>query len=196
MTADPRWVVGIDPSLTSTGLALIDALTGTAYTAAVTSKGKKTDTLVMQSERIRDLTDRICDYVRAADPALVVIESATFSTRNDTSAHRRAGLWWSVVNDLVAEDFSVVMLSPAEVKKFATGKGNAGKDMMVARAATTWGEETLGTNINDIADALFLATAGSFGLGYPVVLSETSYRADIARRLKEQIATTPAKDAT
>lgn len=196
MTADPRWVVGIDPSLTSTGLALIDALTGTAYTAAVTSKGKKTDTLVMQSERIRDLTDRICDYVRVADPALVVIESATFSTRNDTSAHRRAGLWWSVVNDLVAEDFPVVTLSPAEVKKFATGKGNAGKDMMVARAATTWGEETLGTNINDIADALFLATAGSFGLGYPVVLSETSYRADIARRLKEQIATTPAKDAT
>lgn len=196
MTSDPRWVVGIDPSLTSTGLALVDKYTGTAYTAAVTSSGKKTDTLTMQSERIRDLADRICDHVNAANPALVVIESATFSTRNDTSAHRRAGLWWAVVNDLIADDVPVVMLSPGEVKKFATGKGNAGKDMMVARAATTWGEDTLGTNINDIADALFLATAGSFGLGYPVVLPETSYRADIARRLAEQIDNTPAKEAT
>jgi len=195
VTADARWVVGIDPSLTSTGMAIVDVHTGTSYTAAVTSSGKKTDTLTMQSERIRDLTDRICDYVRAANPALVVIESATFSTRSDTSAHRRAGLWWAVVNELIADSVPVVMLSPGEVKKFATGKGNAGKDAMVARAATTWGEDTLGTNINDIADALFLATAGSFGLGYPVVLSETSYRADIARRLAEQIDTTPAKEA-
>lgn len=186
MSKSPLWVLGIDPSLTSTGLAVIDARTGTSYTSSVTSTGKKTDTLYMQAERIQDLTDRICDHVRAVEPELVVIESATFSTRSDTSAHRRAGLWWSVVLGLIEDDVPVVTMAPTEVKKFATGKGNAGKDQMVARAATTWGEEILGTNINDIADALFLATAGVFALGYPVVLPETSYRADIARKLAER----------
>ena len=169
--SSPRWTVGLDLSLTSTGIGIIDLNSGTAYTRAVRSSGKKTDTLAMQVARIQDLTDNIVDSVAVCDPELVVVESAAFSTRKDTSAHRRAGLWWSVVGELHTQGFEVATLSPSELKKFATGKGNASKDAMVARAVSTWGEEVLGTQFNDTADALFLATAGAFALGETVELS-------------------------
>ena len=188
--SSPRWVVGLDLSLTSTGIGIVDLDSGTAYTRAVRSSGKKTDTLAMQVARIQDLTDNIVDSVTVCDPELVVVESAAFSTRKDSSAHRRAGLWWSVVGDLHTQGFTVVTLSPSELKKFATGKGNASKDAMVARAVSTWGEEVLGTQFNDTADALFLATAGAFALGETVELSAPAYRKQIASQLAARLDTT------
>lgn len=187
--SSPRWTVGLDLSLTSTGIGIIDLNSGTAYTRAVRSSGKKTDTLAMQVARIQDLTDNIVDSVAVCDPELVVVESAAFSTRKDTSAHRRAGLWWSVVGELHIQGFTVVTLSPSELKKFATGKGNASKDAMVARAVSTWGEEVLGTQFNDTSDALFLATAGAFALGETVELSAPAYRKQIASQLAARLDT-------
>lgn len=187
--SSPRWTVGLDLSLTSTGIGIIDLNSGTAYTRAVRSSGKKTDTLAMQVARIQDLTDNIVDSVAVCDPELVVVESAAFSTRKDTSAHRRAGLWWSVVGELHTQGFKVATLSPSELKKFATGKGNASKDAMVARAVSTWGEEVLGTQFNDTSDALFLATAGAFALGETVELSAPAYRKQIASQLAARLDT-------
>jgi len=187
--SSPRWTVGLDLSLTSTGIGIIDLNSGTAYTRAVRSSGKKTDTLAMQVARIQDLTDNIVDSVAVCDPELVVVESAAFSTRKDSSAHRRAGLWWSVVGELNIQGFTVVTLSPSELKKFATGKGNASKDAMVARAVSTWGEEVLGTQFNDTSDALFLATAGAFALGETVELSAPAYRKQIASQLAARLDT-------
>ena len=187
--SSPRWTVGLDLSLTSTGIGIIDLNSGTAYTRAVRSSGKKTDTLAMQVARIQDLTDNIVDSVAVCDPELVVVESAAFSTRKDSSAHRRAGLWWSVVGELHIQGFTVVTLSPSELKKFATGKGNASKDAMVARAVSTWGEEVLGTQFNDTSDALFLATAGAFALGETVELSAPAYRKQIASQLAARLDT-------
>ena len=114
--SSPRWVVGLDLSLTSTGIGIVDLNSGTAYTRAVRSSGKKTDTLAMQVDRIQDLTDNIVDSVAVCEPELVVVESAAFSTRKDSSAHRRAGLWWSVVGQLHTQGFTVATLSPSELK--------------------------------------------------------------------------------
>lgn len=45
-------------------------------------------------------------------------------------------------------------VSPSEVKKHATGKGNAGKDQMVAAAVSKWPSRKIGDD--NMADALWI----------------------------------------
>lgn len=184
---EPLWVAGIDISLTSTGVAIVDCVSGSSYSTTVCSKGTKNDTLKQQCLRATSMAGDIIDLVERARPVRVVVESALFSSRNDTSAHRRAGLWWLITTTLISNGYEVCTLSPTELKKFATGKGNAGKDAMVAHAVDTWGLPDKVTKLNDEADALFLATAGAWSLGFKVCLNHTAYREDIADRLVKQL---------
>jgi Holliday junction resolvasome RuvABC endonuclease subunit len=50
-------VVGIDPSLASTGIAVIDG--PNVATFRIRSRGTKTDAVAQRAQRLIDLTDRI-----------------------------------------------------------------------------------------------------------------------------------------
>lgn len=171
----PGFVIGLDVSLTSTGMAAVNAR-GEAFTTVVRSTGSTTDTVVQTARRIESLAEDICDQTVGASPALVVIESAFFSTRKDTSAHRRAGLWWAILAKLIDRDVTVVPASPAQVKKYATGKGNASKEQVLVRVATDWGADVLEDGRNDRADALVLAAMGAHYLGGALPFTTTAYR--------------------
>lgn len=58
-----------------------------------------------------------------------------------------------LAGDIAAAGVPILPVQPAEVKKHATGKGNANKDLMVATAARRW------NNVNSFseADAAWLA---------------------------------------
>lgn len=170
-------VIGIDLSLTSTGLAVVnhsDLFGTTAAVARVTSDapstprnprtGKPTPpTLEQRHNRLQRIVGELREYCSAAD--LVVIEQPAFS-RSTGSMHDRSGLWWLVVTKLRSLDLPVVEVTPPARAKYATGKGNAGKDAVLAAVVRRYVD--VDVTGNDEADALVLAAMGARHLGHPI----------------------------
>lgn len=162
-TQRPPVVVGIDPSLTSTGVAVIHPEHG-VHLHRIRSKGAKTATLAERSIRLNDLAGNVLHWCDGAD--LVVIESPAYSNSLG-SMHDRSGLWWLLVRELQHyRDISVLEVPPTTRAKYATGRGNAGKDEVLA--AVIRRHPTLDITGNDVADALTLAAIGTRLLHWPL----------------------------
>jgi crossover junction endodeoxyribonuclease RuvC len=114
-------VVGLDLSLTCTGVAV--ATQNGAITDRITSKPTPNATLADRAVRIGLITARVVDFVRGAD--LVIIEGPTYATSTG-SQHDRSGLWWLVVNRLIAGTMPVVEVSPTTRCRYATGARHLG----------------------------------------------------------------------
>jgi len=179
-TATPAasWVVGIDLSLTSTAVAALHTGTGDLYVHRVRSVGKASDSLLAKVGRYTRLSQEIAAAALISSPALVTIEGAQFATQKDTSAHRRAGLWWRVVELIIEAGVPVVEVPVSTVKKWGTGRGNASKDMMLAAAVRRWDQ----VSQNDEADAAWLADIAAYHLGTAVV-SRTKSKDSILSKL-------------
>jgi crossover junction endodeoxyribonuclease RuvC len=164
----PLIVAGIDLSLTSTGVALITTQPDPdRHTRRIESKGQAKATLAERNTRLTRLARAVTDEAGGAD--LIVIEQPAYS-RQVGSMHDRSGLWWLVVNILV-EDYTgtVVEVSPTTRARYATGKGNAAKDLVLASVIKRYPDwDVTG---NDVADALVLAAMGARHLGYPIEMS-------------------------
>lgn len=173
-------VCGVDVSLTSTGVAFIDPDTGTLDADTIRSRGRATDRLPENLERIAHLGDTIAAAIIRRSPPLVVIESALFTAADkDSSAHRRAGLWWTVAQHLRAAGVPMIEVAPSELKKFTTGSGNASKADMLRCLDHDWpGHGVSGAGKYDVADAAYLASMGVYGLGgtLPDRLGANAYR--------------------
>ena len=140
-------VVGVDLSLTATGIARV-RLSG-VKTATLSSKHRGIS-------RLRDLAYEIrcqCD-----DADLVVIEGPSYGSVG-AGFHERAGLHWLVVDLLSVRDIPYVIVPPSVVKKYATGKGNANKGAMIDAATRRYPHIETGGDDNQV-DALWLAAMG------------------------------------
>lgn len=156
-------VLGLDLSLTSTGLAWV--VDGAAEVSRIRSTGRKGATLAQRDARLYDLRAQIALTVEGYPPDLVVIEQPAFS-RTTGHMHDRSGLWWLVVADLHLAGIRTVEVAPTARAKYATGKGNAGKDEVLAAVVRRYpAVEVTG---NDEADALILAAMGTRHLGQPI----------------------------
>lgn len=153
-------VLGIDPSLTATGCALIDLdQAAVVDTWTRTSKGHAGDTLAQRLERIDAIT---IDVATTADLALVVIEGPSLGQQRQTGTFDRAGLWWAIVTCLDMRGIPVIEVPPATRARYATGKGNAGKDTVLLEVARRY--PTVPVANNNEADALVLAAMGLHAL--------------------------------
>lgn len=167
MPTVPR-VVGIDLSLASTGIATntgVDRLRST---------GHKTDTVVQRARRLHDIRNGVLAYCNKAD--LVVIEGASYASQTG-SQHERAGLWWMIVDRLIANGIPVAVVPPANRMKYTVGKGggkDASKDACLA--ATVKRFPMFDVTGNDIADAVILHAMGLDWLGWPLVLMPDLHR--------------------
>lgn len=159
-------VIGLDLSLTGTGVAAICAQTAELCTAVHASPPPAIDSLSGHVARHRQLADGIVAQVVAADPILAVIEGLQFSVKmRDSSLTRRGFLWWAVIEGLCAAGVPVMEVTPQQIKQFATGKGNASKSEMVAAYAKAWPNAALGRNVEDRADAAHAAALGAAWVG-------------------------------
>ena len=155
-------VLGIDPSLAATGLALItDRLDLTASTRTIRSKPVGND-LAARIARVDDITGDI--EILLVDVALVVIEGPSLNSR-DAGTWERAGLWWHTVRRCLVTT-PVVEVPPATLKKWATGRGNGDKSAVSAALARLW-PDVEPRNDNEW-DALALAHIGAQHLGMDV----------------------------
>jgi len=181
-------IVGIDLSLTSTGIATIDTTTGARAVATVTSKGKAGASLESRQTRLHNLClDVVAGRGGAHDADLVVIEAPAFS-RSNPGMHDRSGLWWLVVDMLDGFDRPIVEVSPSSRAKYGSGKGNAGKDQVLAAVVRRYPD--IPVSNNDEADALILAAMGARHLGHPieVTLPQVQLDAMVKVRWPELVA--------
>lgn len=165
-------VIGLDLSLTGTGVARIATSTATPAVAVqlVTSKararrkGDPAPTIGERSLRLRRLAGPITELCAGAN--LVVVEGPSYAS-DSGAAHDRAGLWWLVVARLTGAGLNVVEVPPSVVKTYATGKGNASKDAVLAAVVLRY-QHQLTVPGNNEADALVLAAMGARFTGTPL----------------------------
>lgn len=167
----PR-VVGVDLSLTSTGLADNRGRAQRVRTKAcdgVPATVRRLATISREVHSFATMTageDGVDGPRYAADPAdLVVIEGPSFASTSGQQ-HTRGGLWWSVVDALHWADLPILVIPPTTRAMYATGRGNAGKDEVLAAAIKRYPKWDI--TGNDIADATILAAIGARLLGHPV----------------------------
>ena len=162
-------VVGIDLSLTSTGVATVREHAVTA--GVITSAGHRGDDLTARIARITRLVEQVLDWVPPG--VLVVIEGPSYGSTGG-SAWDRAGAWHRLVARLVARDCQVAVVAPATRAKWATGSGRSDKAAVAAVIARITAAELVSS---DAADAVTLALMGAHRLGMRPDL-DTAYRAE------------------
>ena len=167
-------IVGLDLSLTSTGVALVDS-----SNVATWRKGTRTDTVAERAQRLIDITSRILEHI-PTDVQLIVIEGPSLGQARQAGEHIRAGLWWHLATSLHLQRHSVVEVPPATLKLYAAGRGNAHKDQVLASVIKRYPDADV--TGNDIADALVLAAMGARRLGFPI--EETLPVANLAAMTK------------
>ena len=152
-------IVGIDASLTGTGIAVIDTggLEDLVYTFTIKSRPDD-NTISGRHQRLANIATVTQRYLDGVDVA--VIEAPALS-RNTGHVWDRAGLWWLII-DYANAVTPIVQVTPSQLKKFASGKGNADKTAVAAAMTRLW-DNVEPANDNEF-DALALATVGAVHL--------------------------------
>ncbi|MFD4740569.1 hypothetical protein ACFWNQ_24875 [Streptomyces virginiae] len=164
--AGPRpLVVGLDLSLTSTGIA------GDGWTANIRTKTRG-------DARIRILQIGIADYIKAAD--LVVMEGPSFGHGAQAGHEELAGLRVIVRQYCYRHHIPYAVIPPSSLKVYATGNGKASKDGVRAAITDRYGYLTEGAARYDEADAYAAMAAGYDWLGHPIKSVPTSHRRALA----------------
>lgn len=169
-------VVGIDLSLTATGIATPDGVT------LIKSSGHEGASLRVRRARLNDIVARVSLAVagvsisRGNGRALVVIEAPSLGQQRQRGVHDRSGCWWLAVDELLSAGHLVAEVPPALVKKYATGAGNAKKSSMADAAARRIPDVHTGGDDNTV-DALWLRAMGCDALGQPLAVVPQSHRA-------------------
>ncbi|UOQ58127.1 hypothetical protein MUN78_04575 [Leucobacter allii] len=166
-----RHVVGLDLSLTSTGVAALSLDTGIIRLERVRTSGAKDAPLVEVLARIGLARRGIISHV-PLDRSLVVVEAPSHGSRFG-KPHERAGLWWQVISELHGRGHVIAQAFPRTRAKYAAGhfpvadprKGPSKSEIV---AATRADFPHLDITNSDIADALAVARMGARHLGSPI----------------------------
>lgn len=182
-------ILGVDTSLTGTGLCLIEVAPGSAkddlagvlrswsgQCVTVKAPNPTADkSKRAMARRVNDLVEQI-RWVFADDrPDLVSLEALAYAAKG-------AGVWvlpwiFGRVLELCEEfDTQLIVPSTSQVKKYATGKGNAPKDAVAPAVLKRWSE--LDPSNNNEADAAVAGAIGCHYLGFPLT-EPTTYQADV-----------------
>lgn len=142
-------VIGIDASLTGTGVAVIAGGKNIESHCRIESKYTGVKRLVDIEARLKHILDA------AILVDLVLLEGYAYAAQNQ--AHQIGELGGVIRRMLHNRTQRWIEVSPSQVKKFATGKGNAKKDLIIMQVYKRWGVEF---STSDEADAFVLAKIG------------------------------------
>ncbi|MGA6128809.1 MULTISPECIES: crossover junction endodeoxyribonuclease RuvC [unclassified Microbacterium] len=145
-------VVGIDPSLSCTGLAI--STDDSISTRRVKSAAAGT-TLLAKRNRIRQVVSGILAPI---PPRVDVTVIEVPNSRQQYGAqNERVALYWFLVDQLLARG-PVVEVTPSQRAKLATGNGRADKAQVLAHVRAMFPD--VAVLDDNVADALALAWAG------------------------------------
>jgi len=150
LPALPRTVLGLDLSLTATGVAVVTAQGKLAATETLTSK-------LRGAERLRDLCDRIAQVIALYEPDDVVAEYYGVD-RTRSSSVQTVWLHGAVHLALHAKSMQALYIAPSTLKKWMTGRGaKVEKPEMVAAIERSYG---FAVRDHNAAEAAGLAVLG------------------------------------
>jgi len=163
----PVNVIGIDPSLTGTGIA--------SSRGWVELVGQKDVTKLPLLPRIAAVARLAAEVVQlVGTPDLVVIERPAFS-RSGGGAVERHALWFEIVRSLIARQIPVAEAANQHRMRYATGKGSAQKNAIVDAVARRL--PLFDTSGNDnLCDAAVLCALGCDWLGHPLAVMPATHR--------------------
>lgn len=139
-------VMGLDLSLTGTGVVVLDRAGAPLHAETVSCK-------FVGMARLAFIRGRIGELLSRHRPALVCVEGYSFASRQ-SHAHALGELGGVIRLLLHRNDFIYKDVPPSTLKKFVTGKGNAAKDEVMMNVYKRWGWEM---RDNNQADAYGLA---------------------------------------
>lgn len=144
-------VIGIDPSLTATGVCILHE--GNAQLVTIHSyPGDDLERITEIAEAINDLVSKI------RQPAAACIEGLSHGSHNGKAAER-AALHYFIRAKLRARSIPVYAVAPASLKKFITGGGKAEKSTIVREVYKRWGIEANDDNQADASGLAYVAAA-------------------------------------
>ena len=198
-------VVGIDPSLTGTGIIVLrNGELGKALTTKNEPKLGTIERVRRIYEQINNVIENLATYSSAAyfaanylespplspkkiqwePPSLIVIEGFSYGSKG-RGVFDIAYLGWRIREELeryrTEDDIPWLEVSPSQVKQFATGKGNANKEIVLQQVYKRWGVELTD---NNQADAYVLAQIGRAYLGEADDL--TDFQQKVVRALRKE----------
>jgi crossover junction endodeoxyribonuclease RuvC len=154
----PR-VVGVDPSLTATGVASSDG-----WCSLIGKDGVTTLPLDARLSAVDGLVERIITEI--GRPDLVLIELPAFS-RAVGGALERHALWWLLVRRIRRAELPLAIVYTRGRMRYATGKGAAKKTEIVDAVARRLPMFATGGDDN-MADAAVMCAMGADWLGHPL----------------------------
>jgi crossover junction endodeoxyribonuclease RuvC len=170
-------VIGLDTSLTATGIA-----SSRGWVEVIGyQKARTKDPGITQlphparREALHELLHAITDSIGRPDLAVLELPAPS---RSGGGAHERGWLWWQIYNHCAALEIPIGLMTPNHRMQYATGKGAATKNLIVDAVARRW--PTWPTNGDDnAADAVVLMAAGRDWLGHPITDLPKTHRAAI-----------------
>jgi Holliday junction resolvasome RuvABC endonuclease subunit len=153
--------MGVDPSMSCTGVSLPDQ---TTFSIKPKSKGY---------HRLREIADHLHVAAVGCQAELVVMEGL-FGVYKGEAARVVPMVHGAVILELLRLPVPFVVLNPTTLKRFATGKTTANKTDMALAALKRLGREYV---TDDECDADWLRIAGRFayGLGEPVPMWSSTF---------------------
>ncbi|MEK5058616.1 hypothetical protein BK126_03115 [Paenibacillus sp. FSL H7-0326] len=136
--------VGIDPS-SKTGMVLLDRNGNYLDGFEITSSEE--DTTV----QIDQIIDEIFNNLEPND--VIAIEGFSYNSKG-RSIDYQFGLGHAIRLELYRQNIKWIEVAPTQVKKYASGKGNASKENMIIPILRHWSFEH---NSNNVRDAFVLA---------------------------------------
>ena len=153
-------VAGIDPSLTSTGVAVWED--GAApWSTAVTSKGKRADLWSVRVRRVHDIVQAVSSMVPAG--ALVIVEGPAYGHGDEPGFVDRAALIYEILGALMERGLDFGIVPPQTLKRWATGSGAASKAAVSAVVRRAVPGMSMRTDDESDAAAMMLMAAQKVG---------------------------------
>lgn len=162
------FIVGLDPSMTATGLAIHDFVRNTTEThliksAAPKTVGKAKPPWDVRFARVDAIVNKVLEIVPSG--SLVLFEGPAYSATGQ-GTHDIAGVWWMISTALRRHGCTILVVSPTSRAKYATGKGNASKDVVLSNVVKRY--DFLDIDNNNVADAVVFLAMGLRLIGLPV----------------------------
>ena len=155
MTNNMATIMGLDLSLTATGIVVLKE--GTVITKRLVKTKPQGNLPLDEIERLLGIKEEIRKEIKTYEPELILIENLAFMARNTTALVQLAGLNYMVREMLAISRTPFVMVAPSTLKKFATGKGNGPKDIVILE---TYKNFNVSFVDNNLCDAYVLSMIG------------------------------------
>lgn len=166
-------ICGIDPSLSSTGIVVLDSVGKLLYETSLKTKKLR------GMERLKYIKDNLMKVIKDFNISEVCIESYAYGVMQSRSKFNLGELGGVIRLALYEADVEFIDIAPPTLKKYVTGFGNADKVMMVEAVSKRWnldfGKES------DKADAYGLAK-----IGVEVFLEDKDLKKIIKQMQKEK----------